>query len=179
MVTTKENPDGTDCIAHLADGRIFKCPYKDPEDRLYRKFRCEEYSPKLSDNSFNDILVAISLLKNDGNIDIESDKALRIIRSLYENKVINIRPCEVGDTLYEVDVPEYGIITCCVTEVLAYNCHALHVPENEVVSGVSVSVEVIEGHGKGSCYSFELGDFNKSIFYTKEEALKRIDELKA
>lgn len=27
---TKENPDGTDCTAHLAEGRIFQCPFESP-----------------------------------------------------------------------------------------------------------------------------------------------------
>ncbi len=65
-------------------------------------------------------------------------------------------PCRVGDTVYEVDSPEYGIIICKVTRVF-YD-------SEEVV------VNVIDGHGKGSEYYFDFDDFGKTVFLTREEA---------
>jgi len=38
-VYTKENPDGTDCAAHLAEARVFKCPY----DIEKAKQKCSDY----------------------------------------------------------------------------------------------------------------------------------------
>lgn len=42
-IATKENPSGTDCSAHLHDGRVFKCPYLSPADRAKAKFPCSDY----------------------------------------------------------------------------------------------------------------------------------------
>ena len=81
-----------------------------------------------------------------------------------------VLPCKVGDLLYEVDLPEYGVITCKVLSIMYYKGPMFHVPGNEVVSSVDVEVEVIEGHGKGSSYNFEIGDFGKTVFLTRQEA---------
>lgn len=85
-------------------------------------------------------------------------------------------PCKVGDMLYEVDLQEYGVITCEVLHIGTYNGPAAHVPGNPVVSAVSVGVEVVEGHGKGSGYAFEAEDFGKSVFLTREEAEAALKE---
>lgn len=45
-IKTQENPEGTDCSAHLADGRIFKCPYNSPEDIQETEFPCVDYRRK-------------------------------------------------------------------------------------------------------------------------------------
>ena len=45
IATTEENPSGTDCSAHLHDGRVFKCPYPSPADRLKAEFPCSDYEP--------------------------------------------------------------------------------------------------------------------------------------
>ena len=81
-----------------------------------------------------------------------------------------VPPCKVGDLLYEVDLPEYGVITCKALSIMYYKGPMFHVPGNEVVSSVDVEVEVIEGHGKGSSYNFEIGDFGKTVFLTRREA---------
>jgi hypothetical protein len=42
-IITKENPQGTDCAAHVHDARVFKCPYKSPAHRLTQKYPCSDY----------------------------------------------------------------------------------------------------------------------------------------
>lgn len=81
-----------------------------------------------------------------------------------------VLPCKVGDILFEVDLPEYGVIACEVLEVLCINKHEAGRKAAPVVECVAVTVEVIEGHGAGSCYSFDLQDFGKTVFLTREEA---------
>lgn len=79
-------------------------------------------------------------------------------------------PYKVGDTIYEVDLPKYGIITCKVLYVNAYNGPMAHVPGGPIVSDMNIGVEVIDGHGKGSEYAFDMEDIDKNIFRTREEA---------
>ncbi len=45
MTKTKENPQGTDCTAHLCEGRIFECPYKNAHHAQTAKFACMDYEP--------------------------------------------------------------------------------------------------------------------------------------
>jgi len=70
---TQENPEGTDCFAHLADARVFKCPYsmsdivltigKDYKDNEYLSiqiYRCPDFrlskkSAKLFKKNFETI----------------------------------------------------------------------------------------------------------------------------
>jgi hypothetical protein len=80
---------------------------------------------------------------------------------LLANGVI-VPPCKVGDVVYEVDLPEYGIIVCKVTKVL--------------YDSKEVIINVIDGHGKGSEYYFEFDDFSKTVFLTKEEAEAKLKE---
>ena len=40
-----------------------------------------------------------------------------------------------------------------------------------------MGVEVIKGHGVGSSYNFEIEDFGKTVFLTKEEAEKALERL--
>ena len=90
-----------------------------------------------------------------------------------------VLPCKVGDILYEVDLPEYGVITCKVFSISYYNGPMFHVPGNEEVGSLTIAVEVIDGHGKGSSYNFEIEDFGKHVFLTREEAeaaLREADE---
>lgn len=44
-IKTVENPNGTDCSAHLVDGRIFECPYTSIEDSQNREFPCADAEP--------------------------------------------------------------------------------------------------------------------------------------
>ncbi len=44
-VATKENPKGTDCAAHLCEGRIFECPFTDPNHAQTAKYPCMDYEP--------------------------------------------------------------------------------------------------------------------------------------
>lgn len=90
-----------------------------------------------------------------------------------------VLPCKVGDMLYEVDLPEYGVITCKVLHIDAYNGPMAYAPGGPMVSAISIGVEVVEGHGKGSSYAFETPDFGKLVFLTREEAeaaLKKREE---
>ena len=84
----------------------------------------------------------------------ESGKACKCFNVPAENVIVP--PCKVGDVVYEIDLPEYGIIVCEVTKVLC--------DSREVI------VNVTDGHGKGSEYYFEFDDFGKTVFLTKEEA---------
>ena len=85
-----------------------------------------------------------------------------------------ILPCKVGDFLYEVDLPEYGVIVCEVLESLYINKHKAGRKDAPVVTCGTVTVEVIDGHGAGSCYDFEPQDFGKTVFLTREEAEKEL-----
>jgi len=85
-----------------------------------------------------------------------------------------VLPCKVGDFLYEVDLPEYGVIVCEVLESLYINKHKAGRKDAPVVACGTVTVEVIEGHGAGSCYDFEPQDFGKTVFLTREEAEKEL-----
>ena len=79
-------------------------------------------------------------------------------------------PCKVGDMLYEVDLPEYGVIVCQVLYVDVYRGPFAHVPGAEIIEAISVGVEVVDGHGRGSSYAFDGGDFGKSVFFSRAEA---------
>lgn len=81
-----------------------------------------------------------------------------------------VLPCKVGDFLYEVDIPKYGVITCKVFEIHTYFGPLGHAKGNPMVSTAVVSVEVVDGHGKGSGYTFETPDFGENVFLTREEA---------
>lgn len=81
-----------------------------------------------------------------------------------------VPPCKVGDFLYEVDLPKYGVITCKVLEIHTYFGPLGHAKGNPMVSTAVVGVEVVDGHGKGSGYTFETLDFGENIFLTREEA---------
>lgn len=85
-------------------------------------------------------------------------------------------PCKVGDLLYEVDLPEYGVITCKVLGILYYCGPEYHVPGNKIVSTINVQVEVIEGHGKGSSYDFAPENFGETVFLTREAAEAALKE---
>lgn len=80
-ITTKENPAGTDCSAHLDDGRCFACPYPDAPASQAGKYPCMDYEPIAEETpaevqrpleaSFNtlrtsDLALAIEFLFNQG-----------------------------------------------------------------------------------------------------------------
>jgi len=44
-IATKENPEGTDCAAHLIEGLCFKCPFTSPEHAQNAKYPCIDYEP--------------------------------------------------------------------------------------------------------------------------------------
>lgn len=102
-------------------------------------------------------------------INMTSSRLLELTKAEKDGRLV-VLPCNVGDLLYEVDLPKYGVITCKVLRVGTYNGPAAHVEGNPMVSAVSVGVEVVEGHGKGSGYAFEAEDFGKTVFLTREEA---------
>lgn len=79
-------------------------------------------------------------------------------------------PCAVGDTVYEVDkaiLSDEWIepIECKVDRITVFK------------TNIYFSVTVIKGHGSGSTYEFELKDFGKTVFLTKEEAEAALKEL--
>ena len=41
-VKTQNNQDGLDCLAHMAEGRVFSCPHKEPPT----KGQCLHYEPR-------------------------------------------------------------------------------------------------------------------------------------
>ena len=50
-IATKENPDGTDCAAHLAEAMVFRCMYESPtraeHGPLLDDFGvCEDFKPR-------------------------------------------------------------------------------------------------------------------------------------
>lgn len=49
-IKTYENPTGTDCAAHLAEGRVFACPYRSPEHAQHGRMLddqrvCPDFEP--------------------------------------------------------------------------------------------------------------------------------------
>jgi hypothetical protein len=84
--------------------------------------------------------------------------------------LIKFPPCEPGDIIYEIDAPEYGLIICEVVRVYHAKSWICGVKTNGKFSETYIDVNVIGGHGKGSSYSFESKDVNKSVFLTREAA---------
>ena len=78
-------------------------------------------------------------------------------------------PCKVGDTVWEVDE---GILSDDVIEPI--KCKVTYIL---IKSAIHIDVEVIEGHGVGSTYTFELDDFGKTVFLTKEEAEQKLKKM--
>lgn len=113
---------------------------------------------RLTYRGYNDV----PLLRTDAE-QTEVIEKLAAYEDVEEQGRLAILPCKVGDTLYEIDLPEYGVIVC---KVLYVDCYF----GRKIVSATSVGVEVVEGHGKGSSYAFEKGDFGKTVFLTREEA---------
>ncbi len=79
-------------------------------------------------------------------------------------------PCKIGDTVYEIDLPEYGVIVC---NVLCFTYGRSNITGELTWC---VAVEVIEGHGLRSCYTFDQDDFGKTVFLTREEAESALKE---
>ena len=69
-------------------------------------------------------------------------------------------PCKIGDIIYEVDE---SILLDDVIEPI--KCKVNYIL---IKTEIHIDVEVIEGHGVGSTYTFELDDFGKTVFLTKE-----------
>ena len=120
--------------------------------------------------------VALDALSPEDRHELEHDAYGLLLRKIgtwmkaeSEGRLL-VLPCKVGDTIYEIDLPEYGVIVCKVIWIDYYIGPAAHIQGNEMVAAVSVSVEVIDGHGKGSCYAFEQSDFGKTVFLTREAA---------
>ena len=102
--------------------------------------------------------------------DAETAKHLLELAQAEKDGRLVVLPCKLGDLLYEVDLPKYGVITCKVLEIHTYFGPLGHAKGNPIVSNATVSAEVVEGHGKGSGYIFETLDFGENIFLTREEA---------
>lgn len=75
-----------------------------------------------------------------------------------------ILPCKVGDTLYEIDLPEYGVIVC---NVLCFTYGRSNITGELTWC---VAVNVVGGHGLGSCYTFNPDDFGTTVFLTRGAA---------
>lgn len=93
-----------------------------------------------------------------------------------EDGRIALLPCKVGDFLYEVDLPEYGVIVCEVISTAFVNQRFAMSENGPIISATVTKVVVIGGHGTGSSYDFEAEDFGKTVFYTREEAETALKE---
>ena len=49
-IATKENPTGTDCTAHMVEGRVFACPYESIQEARADKCPCEDAEAKGADH---------------------------------------------------------------------------------------------------------------------------------
>ena len=103
-----------------------------------------------------------------------SMKALMQYIQAEEEGLLIMPPCKIGDVLYEIDLPEYGVITCKVIYVSYYNGPFAHVPGGKLAETWSVGVEVVDGHGQGSSYAFEADDFGATVFASRKEAEKAL-----
>ena len=92
---------------------------------------------------------------------------LKKYKDLEEKGLLLKLPCKVGDTVYEVDE---GILFDDVIEPI--KCKVTYIL---IKSVIHIDVEVIEGHGVGSTYTFELDDFGKTVFLTREDAEKELE----
>lgn len=113
--------------------------------------------------------------KESADFVLEMNKKLKLYLDAEQEGRLVVLPCKVGDFLYEIDLPEYGVIKCKALSVDYYNGPLAHVPNNEMVELWSAGVEVVEGHGTGSCYAFEQTDFGKTVFLSREEAEKALE----
>ena len=107
-----------------------------------------------------------------GNCEYVKDmiEKLADYEDLEEQGLLAKLPCKVGDIIYEVDE---AILLDDVIEPI--KCKVNYIL---IKTEIHIDVEVIEGHGVGSTYTFELEDFGKTVFLTKEEAeqeLKRLE----
>lgn len=117
-----------------------------------------------------EIVHADKMLKDNWEMPLKRlTEAIDLINAKDDGRLV-VLPCKVGDILHEVDLPEYGVITCKAVSISYYNGPMFHVPGNEAVKSLTVEVEVIDGHGKGSSYNFEIEDFGKHVFLTRQEA---------
>ena len=94
---------------------------------------------------------------------------LKEYEDLEEQGLLLKLPCKVGDIIYEVDE---AILLDDVIEPI--KCKVTYIL---LKTEIHIDVEVIEGHGIGSTYTFELEDFGKTVFLTKEEAEKALERL--
>ena len=122
----------------------------------------------LSETDIGKVVCALHELKKFKELG-DMDRLRELVEADRDGRCV-VRPCKVGDILYEIDETEYGVITCKVLSVNCFNCHALRIPQNPVVDNVVVTIEVIDGHGKGSSYDFAETDFGKTVFLYRETA---------
>ena len=94
---------------------------------------------------------------------------LKEYKQLEEQGLLLKLPCKVGDIIYEVDE---AILLDDVIEPI--KCKVTYIL---LKTEIHIDVEVIEGHGIGSTYTFKVEDFGKTVFLTKEEAEEKLKEL--
>ena len=103
---------------------------------------------------------------------VEWLEELKNYKELEEQGLLLKLPCKIGDIIYEVDE---GILFDDVIEPIKCKVTCILFK-----TAIRIGVEVIEGHGLGSTYYFDIEDFGKTVFLTKEEAeqeLKRLERL--
>ncbi len=100
----------------------------------------------------------------------QMDHAVELFHEEEHGRLVVLPPCNIGDLLYEIDLAEYGVITCKVLTISYYVGPMFHVPGNPVISELVVTVEVVDGHGLHSSYDFVEKDFGETVFLTYEEA---------
>lgn len=81
--------------------------------------------------------------------------------------VPNIKP---GDLLYEIDCASNEPIVCEVLYIQYIEGFKCGAKENGIASAWSIRIQVVEGHGNGSCYNFDPSELGKTVFKTEEEA---------
>ena len=96
-------------------------------------------------------------------------KHLAEYEDLEEQGLLLKLPCKIGDIIYEVDE---AILLDDVIEPI--KCKVTYIL---LKTEIHIDVEVIEGHGIGSTYTFKVEDFGKTVFLTKEEAEKALERL--
>lgn len=151
------------------DGGDFPCEISDAAKREVLKRLAAYEDTGLTPDEVEGIKALATL-----GIMSDVKRAIAIMDAEREGRLV-VLPCKVGDFLYEIDLPEYGVIKCKVLSVDYYNGPLAHVPNNEMVELWSVGVEVVEGHGTGSCYAFEQTDFGKTVFLQREDAEKALE----
>ena len=132
--------------------------------------RYDEEKEKYICKMLYDLKIDKDILENQVQEIHRLNKVIAEYEQLEEQGLLLKLPCRVGDIIYEVDE---SILLDNVIEPI--ECKVNYIIFK---SSIHMGVEVIKGHGVGSSYNFEIEDFGKTVFLTKEEAEKALDIVK-